>query len=212
MSLPDSAPELPDERELSYARWVNDAGDKTHRLDYRLSALDIVVDLGGYEGQWTSDIYSRYRCKVHVVEPVASYAKTIAERFEKNEDVFVHQCALGAQSGSVNIALSADASSAFKTTENVELANVVLFDHWMKQLAIDEIALLKINIEGGEYDLLDYLIENGIVKKIHNIQIQFHDFVPDAASRMAVIQRQLSSSHRLTYQYLYVWENWQKIG
>ena len=40
-----------------------------------------------------------------------------------------------------------------------------------------KIDLLKINIEGGEYEVLENLIENDLIKNIDNIQIQFHDFV-----------------------------------
>ena len=41
------------------AGWVRDRGDQTLRLDYDLAAASIVFDLGGYEGQWASDIFGR---------------------------------------------------------------------------------------------------------------------------------------------------------
>ena len=50
----------------------------------------------------------------------------------------------------------------------------------IKELNIDKIDLMKINIEGGEYDLLFYLIEKKLIYKIDNIQIQFHNFVQEA--------------------------------
>jgi hypothetical protein len=75
---------------------------------------------------------------------------------------------------------------------------------------IGEIDLMKINIEGGEYDLLDRIVNTGVVKQIKNIQVQFHDFVPNAEKRMPNIQEKLSLTHELTYQYLFVWENWKR--
>lgn len=39
---------------------------------------------------------------------------------------------------------------------------------------IDDIGLMKINIEGGEYELLERMIELGIINKVKDIQIQFH--------------------------------------
>ena len=74
---------------------------------------------------------------------------------------------------------------------------------------IDLIDLMKINIEGGEYDLLDHLITSNLVSRIKNIQVQFHDFIPDANSRMKNIQNELAKTHELTYQYKFVWENWR---
>jgi hypothetical protein len=43
---------------------------------------------------------------------------------------------------------------------------------------------------------------------VSNVQVQFHDFVPDAERRMRRIQEKLGKTHSLTYQYLFVWENW----
>ena len=49
--------------------WFQNNGDKTLRLNYPLTDKSIVLDLGGYEGQWASDIFSRYCCFIHVFEP-----------------------------------------------------------------------------------------------------------------------------------------------
>jgi hypothetical protein len=56
---------------------------------------------------------------------------------------------------------------------------------------------------------LEHLIETEWIKKIKNIQIQFHDFVPHAEKHMKAIQEQLKKTHFLTYQYPWVWENWE---
>ena len=39
---------------------------------------------------------------------------------------------------------------------------------------ITEIDLLKINIEGGEYDVIPRLLDTKMINKIKYIQIQFH--------------------------------------
>jgi len=65
-------------------------------------------------------------------------------------------------------------------------------------------------IEGGEYDLLEHLIKTKYIKRIKNLQVQFHDFVDQAQERMDNIQKELSKTHQLTYQYLFVWENWER--
>ncbi len=73
-----------------------------------------------------------------------------------------------------------------------------------------KIELLKLNIEGGEYELLESLLENDCITYFKNIQVQFHDFLFDnAKERMTKIQEQLSKTHELTYQYEFVWENWK---
>lgn len=69
---------------------------------------------------------------------------------------------------------------------------------------------MKINIEGGEYELIEHFIESEFVKEIRDIQVQFHDFIPDAGVRMKKIQEELKNTHFLTYQYEFVWENWRR--
>ena len=68
---------------------------------------------------------------------------------------------------------------------------------------------MKINIEGGEYDLLEDFIQSGEIKKIINIQVQFHYFITGAKTRMRKIQKSLRKTHVLTYQYPFIWENWR---
>src|SRR6185436_17590674 len=63
------------------------------------------------------------------------------------------------------------------------------------------VELIKINIEGSEYELLPHLVETGLVRQLRDIQVQFRDFVPDAASRMKTIQYQLAKTHDLAWQY-----------
>ena len=75
---------------------------------------------------------------------------------------------------------------------------------------IEVVDLIKINIEGGEYDLLDEIIANNWLSKFKNIQVQYHDFVIDnPRERMEKIQKELAKTHQLTYQYDFVWENWK---
>ena len=44
----------------------------------------------------------------------------------------------------------------------------------------EPIDLLNINIEGSEFAVLERLIETGKLDLIKEIQVQFHDFAPDA--------------------------------
>jgi FkbM family methyltransferase len=202
----------PTPQEAMVALWFEHQGDKTLRVDYDLGEGSLVFDLGGYEGQWASDIFSRYCCTVHVFEPVEGYAEKIERRFAKNRKIVVHRHGLASENETVKIAVSRDGSSIFKSAEEVTDCVLVKASDFMRDNAVSKIDLMKINIEGGEYDLLEHLIDSGFVKNIKDIQVQFHDFVPDAEPRMSRIQRELEKTHYLTYQYRFVWENWRLGG
>ena len=75
-------------------QWSEDRGDETLRLNYDLDENSIVFDLGGYEGQWASDIFSRYCSTIHIFEPVADFAKRTERRFRGNKKIFVHDFGL----------------------------------------------------------------------------------------------------------------------
>lgn len=200
---------FPVEREVRAGPWRAVDGDRTLRMDYDLGPDSIVLDLGGYRGQFTSDIFARYLCTIHVFEPVPSFAAEIEARFERNPKVFVHAIALGAQDGELLLGADEDATSEFHGSAAVR-TQVRRAADVLDELGIREVDLMEVNIEGGEYDLLDHLLDVDFMRHVRDLQIQFHDFVPNAQSRMERIQERLRETHELTYQYPFVWENWRR--
>ena len=104
--------------------------------------------------------------------------------FKANPKVNVHNYGLGGEDRSEKIALKDNASSIYKSDgflEEIEIVDVV---RWLTENEIKDIDLIKINIEGGEFELLEKLIEHDTLIHFRNIQVQFHDFVPNADCRM----------------------------
>jgi len=193
-----------------HLKWVDIDGDKTLRLEYPLNNDSVVFDVGGYEGQWASDIFAKYLCNVYVFEPVKIFSALIAKRFEHNAMITVFPFGLSDHTSKTLISHEKDGSSVFHLTEDAEEIDLVCFLDFVKLHSIKKIDLLKLNIEGGEYDVLESLIKNNYIHNIGQIQVQFHSFVPDADDRMRKIQIALSETHQITYQFNYIWENWKK--
>jgi FkbM family methyltransferase len=190
--------------------WFKVNGDDTLRLDYVLNENSIVFDLGGYKGEFAAAVLNKYNCKVFIFEPIPFLYEIIKNKFSKNKNLHAYCFGLYIKNTQQQISLSDDGSSLFiKDTQAIEifLKDIVEF---INENTIVEIDLIKLNIEGAEYDILETLINNGLITHCKNIQVQFHDFIiPDAKKRMELIQDQLSKTHELTYQYLFVWENWK---
>lgn len=191
-------------------KWQKNNCDNTLRLDYPLLSTSIVFDIGGYEGQWTQNIYDKYECQVYIFEPVRKFAEQIKNRFKDNQKILVYNFGLGGDNKEAAIVLSQDGSSTQKRGGEKEIVNLVKISDFIQNNNIEYIDLIKINIEGDEYDLLDDLITSGLSTMVKNIQVQFHNFVPNAKERMKKIQTELVKTHHLTYQYEFVWENWKK--
>lgn len=204
--MPDRLPVATHDR--SYREWLANKGDATHRLDYRLTESDVVFDVGGYQGDWAAEIDDRFGSQIHVFEPISSYSKKIAERFADHDNVQSHCYGLSAEDATISLSILDDSTSQFKQAKDSESCKLRSVSDFLLDYAIDRVALLKLNIEGGEYELLEHLIETGLISRFGNIQVQFHWFVPNARERMAAIQAGLQKTHGVTFQYPFVWENW----
>lgn len=199
---------FPTDVQKALKRWQIDGGDYENRFNYDLTPTSLVLDVGGYEGQWASDIFSRYRCKIFVFEPVKEFAERIELRFRSNPNIEILQYGLGGATRGEEISVSKDGSSVFRDSDNKQEIQIVDVADWIEHQYINEIDLMKINIEGGEYELLDRLIETNLVRIIRNIQVQFHEIDAESGIRMRKIQERLEETHYPTYQYRFVWENW----
>jgi FkbM family methyltransferase len=176
-----------------------------------LNENSVVFDVGGYEGNWTSDVYSMYNCKIYIFEPVPDFADKIKKRFARNKNIFVNGFGLSDKTQTAEIALSSDSSSTInKNSEKKAQISLVDVMEFINQNKIPKIDLIKINIEGGEYALLNRLIDSDYIKNIDNILVQFHDFFPGAKAEMEKIRNSLAATHEPVYQYEFVWEFWKR--
>lgn len=204
---------FPTRFDKSIRLWFKDRGDKTHRLNYlNLDNQSIVFDVGGYMGDFASDIFSRYLCKIFLFEPVKEYYEFAQNRFINNNSITILPYGAGINNSTIDISKAGASSSLYKSKgnsyyETVTIKNIIEI---FEELKISNIDLMKINIEGGEYELLDLLIDSGWVQRISNIQIQFHIFVNNSVEKRKNLQKKLSKTHTKTYDYYFVWENWKK--
>jgi FkbM family methyltransferase len=203
-----TAPESPAQRAIR--SWVGRQGDHTLRLDYDIGPDALVVDVGGFRGQWASDIYARFRSRVLVFEPVPEFASQVAKRFVANDDVEVVPAGLAATSRRESMLQDQDASSALLDGGLRVSVDLVAAAPYFEQRGISAIDLMKINIEGGEFELLEHLLDEGWVARIDHLQIQFHDFVPNAAARTSSIRRRLAESHHCAWSFEPFWESWSR--
>jgi len=190
--------------------WFAVKGDETLRLDYELNNNSTVIDIGGYKGEFAGDIFCKYNSTIYVFEPIKSFYQIIQNKFVNNQKVKVYNFGLAGKDEQMQISMSDNASSVFLESEDSETIQLKSIVNFIQDNNIQSVDLIKINIEGGEYDLLDSLIENNLISIFKNIQVQFHDFLlDDGKERMHKIQENLSKTHQITYQYEFVWENWQ---
>lgn len=198
-------------------RWTKDKvqlwklldGENNFRLNYDIVDSDIVMDLGGYKGDWTKRIFEKYNCNVLIFEPVEDFYEEIKNKFSEEEKVKAFKFGLGPKNSSENIFLSGDSSSMISKTGAKTTIEIKSAKEFLEKEDIKKVKLVKINIEGAEYELLEHLIDNDLCETFENIQVQFHKFIPDHEERRLEISKKLSSTHEITYNFDMVWENWR---
>lgn len=197
---------------IAHSQWVKDNGDERLRYDYTLDQNSIVFDLGGYHGEFAERIYELYGCEIYVFEPVKEFYDIIESKFDNNQKIHVFDFGLSDKDESIDINISDDASSIYQKEGKKEKIDLRSISSFVDTNAIERIDLFKINIEGGEFIVLPELIQSGLIKKIGDLQIQFHMFIDRAEERRAKIKESLSKTHKSTYDYYFVWENWTRHG
>lgn len=196
----------------SAKQWFKIEGDYFLRLDYpKIEKSDLVFDIGGYKGQFASDIYSKYNCYIYIFEPVKEFYNIIEERFSMNKNIKVFPIGLGGDSQIQKIYHHDNGTSIFRPSKQFEEIKIQSISEFVFKNDIKRVSLIKINIEGSEYDLLENLISNNLVSRFENIQVQFHPDMNNSWNRMNAIRSELCKTHMLTYSYNFIWDNYKLI-
>lgn len=200
---------LTDDFYRSHQRWIRHNPQDDIRFQYDLPSGANILDVGGYAGDFAERLIEICNANVTVFEPVPKFAAQIEERFAGDSRVRVHQAGLSDKDEVAEFDLDADASGAFGSSDG-QRVQVTLWDaeRFLSECGTNEWHLAKLNIEGGEYALLNRLIETGRIASIKHIQVQFHLHVPGARQQYRELAKRLRRTHRLHWRYPFVWESW----
>jgi hypothetical protein len=121
--------------------------------------------------------------------------------------VKIYDYGLGGENGILTLYGDSFNASIFKndTGGSTRVQIVKAVDAFQKYEHID---LLKINVEGAEYEIMNNLLDNYDMRKIDNLQIQFHGNVTGYAAMREEIRSRLMRTHHMMWNYDYIFENW----
>lgn len=179
------------------------------RYDYPLRKDSVVIDLGCYHGEFAARIHERYGCHVIGFEPV--FHEEAQTKSHGRFRVFPFAVGGWAREDFIRVM---DDQTTFHPHVPLELpvqgVTVLPFGPVMALLGIDRIDLLKVNIEGEEYRLLEHLIGWGWLPKIEHLQVQFHDFVPDAEGWRDRLKEKIGETHDIQWDFPWIWTSWRR--
>lgn len=176
-----------------------------------LDAESVVLDVGAYVGEWSEAIARRYGARIFAFEPNAGAFTALTARLA-GTCARCFDFALGAADGRAELSIVGPGSSLFTQPPGFGKATVAVRDvvAVLDALGIDAVDLCKLNIEGGEFDLLERLIAADRLHRVRLLSVQFHEWHPGAYQRRRVIRRALARTHVEVWNFPWVWELWRR--
>jgi len=179
------------------------------RYEYNLSPESVIIDAGAYDGNWMKEMWNLHHCNILAFEPEYDHwlkcVKLAGELEPERRKIAVLQLALSSTSGLSKIGVSGDSTGVYNPSEDKQVCEL----RDVAEVIGTKIAVMKLNIEGSEFDVIERLINSGLVREVENIQVQFHRVVPDFDYRYARLREALLTTHEPEWDSEIVWQNWR---
>ena len=192
--------------------WILRNGDKNISLNYPLNSNSVVFDIGAYMGNFSKEIYKKFKCNLYAFEPQTEYYSFLSKEFASHkENVKIFNFGLLDENKTIMISDIEGSSSIYSRPEGDLSVTVQMrsFIDFIEENSIKKIDLIYMNIEGSEYKLLNEIIQTGYIKNIDYLQIQFHNFVDGSKPLRKQIRKQLKKTHKCIFNFPFIWEGWQ---
>lgn len=172
---------------------------------------EIAIDCGANVGDVT-EVLSEAGGTVHAFEPNPHAFKKLKKRFRGREHVICHPKAVFSNHGTTNLYLHEQSpenpvkwstgSSLLSEKSNVNSdtsVEVELLDlaEFVKSLG-QRVKILKMDVEGVEYELLERLIESGVIHQIDHVFVETHEDQMPGLGEKAEVVRQMIEHQGLT--------------
>lgn len=177
--------------------------------DLKLESSDSILILGGYLGDSVDRWLKTSSGLVMVVEPVTEYFQILYSRFSGNQRVKLFHLAVGDQNGIIDIYIDGMKSGSNAQSNLIQSAEVMATDDFLRKLPTKPV-VIEINIEGGEYLVMQNLFASNLVGQIRTFLVQFHKYAYRDEILRGEIREKLSATHTEIYCYEWVWERWDR--
>lgn len=199
---------IKDTRSQEYLRFIKDGGDKIIYKNIFLKKNSVIIDCGGFNGEFADQILKKKFKKIYIYEPDRNYYNKLTKKYLHNANIKVLNLALHTKNKKIILSNNFNSSSIMeKSVNGSQVQAVCVKDEFKNYNTID---LLKLNIEGAEYGVLDLIFRFNIDKKINSFLIQFHKEHDDREVKRNKILSYLRKKYKPVFSYKYVWELYKK--
>jgi len=147
-------------------------------LTDKLNRSSVIYSVGvGTDISFDLDLINKFGCEVHAFDPT-SFSKNWLKKQKLPKEFCFHDHGLANYTGIASFSLPQGHSVSFSMLKDIEgdhnhTAHVKRLSDLLFELGHSKVDLLKIDIEGGEYEVIDDLVQSAEV--IGQLLIEFHD-------------------------------------
>jgi FkbM family methyltransferase len=142
-----------------------------------VSSKSNILDLGANYGRFSKQMAERFGCKCYAVEP----SPQVFSELIRTNLIQKFQVAICGKTGPVELHVdNSDLASSLLQGPNSKQVDAVTvrgvrLEEFVRELGLNEISLLKMDIEGAEIEVLDSCSDS-FLRAIPQLTIEFHDF------------------------------------
>jgi FkbM family methyltransferase len=195
-------------RALKRYKWSKDATPLD--VDYPDAVGGVVLDFGGYSGGFALRCERELAAKVYCYEPVPEFEAQILKSLPVGCTITVRGHGVASQTRNATFDLRGEATAEGAQTQDAVIVELQSIEDIMARDAPEGVALMAMNIEGAEYEVLEKMIDIGLIARVTHLRVQFHLTVPQSRKRYAAIADRLSRTHSLNWRFPFIWESWSR--
>lgn len=187
-----------------------------HEYYKNINSDSVVFDIGLNEGAWSKTIAEKYNPYIYGFDPIERFCRVAQETLAEYPKAKIFNFGLGGLTRQAIIAVDrgsttfVEAGNMFHEYQTVDIKSIKEF---MSEQKIDFVDLAEINIEGAEYELLNFMCDTGLISKFGTILLQLHEHgdrkTTGQFEEREAIRRRLDLTHKNIYSYDLVWDLWR---
>ena len=201
--------------EINYSGALGDFfRDGGNEIIYKRLELDnnsMVIDGGGYHGEFIDKILINFGCKVDSYEPLVNEFNKLEKKYFYNDKVKIYNQAIYSDTKELYLSQEGISSSVITGSDakkNLKIKAVDIIEIINDKKIVD---LLKLNVEGAEYEIMNRIIDSNNLDKFRSFLIQYHRSVENCEELRKKIRKiLLEKNFKEIFNYDFVWEYWRR--
>lgn len=156
--------------------------DAIYTKHFDVEAGDVVVDVGASVGVFAYSILNKKPAAIYCIEPHKKLFETMSANLHMTGGTNIHliNAGLAAEAGDVTFdGIYDDVASSKEWTYNPQIATGITFERLVQDNNIKKIDFIKVDCEGGEYDLFTEDNLEWIKDNVSKIAGEFHLHTPE---------------------------------